>query len=124
MVGFDRPMFGADCGAFDQRQQIALHALTADIAAPRIRTGTDFVDFIQKHDAILFNRFQRGAGHRLIIQQLIGFFTNQQIIAFGHGHPFLGGASTHGFAKQIPQIHHAHLAARLARHIKHRHRIG
>jgi hypothetical protein len=37
MVGLHRPVFGGNRGALDQRQQIALHALAADIGAARIR---------------------------------------------------------------------------------------
>ncbi len=61
VVGLDRPVFGGNGRAFDQRQQIALHAFAADIGASRVRPGANLVDLIQKHDAVLFDRLDRGA---------------------------------------------------------------
>jgi hypothetical protein len=36
VVGLDRPVFGADGRAFDQRQQVALHALAGDFSAAAV----------------------------------------------------------------------------------------
>ena len=82
MVGFYRAMLGRNGGTFDQGQQIALHAFARYIAATRIRTGTNLVDLVQKHDAVLFDSFYRRTVHRFIVQQLVGFFANKQVVAF------------------------------------------
>ena len=56
MVGFHRSMFGGNRCPFNQRQQIPLHTLTADIRPPRIGPRTNLVDLIQENDPILLNR--------------------------------------------------------------------
>ena len=67
MIGIDRAIFRTDHGAFDQRQQIALYTFAADITATRIAARADFINFIQKHDAIFLHRFDRSAGDTVII---------------------------------------------------------
>jgi hypothetical protein len=55
VIGFDRTEFGLHRGSLDQRQQIALYSLSADICALCILAATDFIDFIQKDDAATFD---------------------------------------------------------------------
>ena len=59
MVGFDRTVFRADRCAFDQRQQVALNAFAADIAATGFLPRSHLVDLVKEHDAVLFNRLKR-----------------------------------------------------------------
>ena len=83
VIRFHRSVFGRYGGAFDQGQQVALHAFTADIAATRVRAGAHLVDLVQKDDAILLYRLDRGAVDGFVIQQLVGLFADQHLVAFG-----------------------------------------
>ncbi len=123
MVGLDRPVFGADGGAFDQRQKIALNPLAADICPARLGPHADLVDLVEKDDAVLGGRLKGGPRHRLVIQQLVSLFADQQVIAFRHGHLAPHRAPAHGLAQNIAQVHHAHLAARLPGDVQHAHRV-
>src|SRR3546814_12527977 len=42
------------CSSDLQRQQVALHALARDVAARVLLAGGDFIDFVQKNNAVLF----------------------------------------------------------------------
>ena len=55
MIRFDGAVLGRHRRAFDQRQQVPLDAFAADIRTLTLGTGGDFVDFVQKDDAIVFN---------------------------------------------------------------------
>ena len=71
MIRLHRPVLGRDGGAFNQRQQIALHPLAGDIAAAHpafAGARTNLVNLIQEHDAIGFNIGERFTHHRILIQ--------------------------------------------------------
>ena len=73
MVRLHRPVFGGDRGAFDQRQQIALHAFAAHAAAAHV-THRDLVHLIQEHDAVGFGVAYGFALDLLVIQALVALF--------------------------------------------------
>ena len=56
VVGLHRPVLGRDRRALDQRQQVALHALAADIAAVAALAGADLVDLVEEDDAVVLGR--------------------------------------------------------------------
>ena len=61
VVGLDHAVLGVDRRAFDQRQQVALHALARDVgAAGDFRRDGDLVDLVDEDDAVLL-----GVGERL-----------------------------------------------------------
>ena len=111
MVGHDRAVLGRDGRAFDQRQQVALHALAADIAANPFRAGANLVDLVQKDDAVVFDRLDGDAHHLFIIQQLVAFFGDQHVIALGDRQLLLFRLAAEGFAEHVVQVDHAHLRA-------------
>ena len=61
VVGLDHAVLGRDGGAFDQRQQVALHALARDVGAVRLRAAGDLVDLVEEHDAVLLDVRERAA---------------------------------------------------------------
>ena len=109
MVGLDRAVLGGNGRAFDQRQQIALHALAADIGAARVGAGADLVDLVDEDDAVFLYGLKGRQLHGLIVQQLVGLFRHQQVVAFGHGHAAAGAAAAH-LAEQLAQVDGTHLA--------------
>src|SRR5690606_15722969 len=63
--------------AFDQRQQIALHALATDVGADALTTLGDLVDLVDEHDAVLLAGFDRRLAHLVLVDQLRGLFLDQ-----------------------------------------------
>ncbi len=55
VIGLDHTVFGRDSGAFDQWQQVALHALARDIGALRTFARGNFVHFVEEDNAVLFH---------------------------------------------------------------------
>jgi len=81
VVGFDRPVAGVDCRAFDQRQQVALHTLARDVAADVLACG-DFVNFIQKDDAVLFDVVDGNRAQVVFVDALGGLFFDDELEGF------------------------------------------
>ena len=124
MVGFDRAVFGGYGCAFDQRQQVALHTFTGYIGTTGIGARANFVDFIQKHDAVLFDSFNRHFDHGIVVEQLVGLIRDQRGIAVCDGHLLARCAPAH-FAENLAQVHHtAHASAGLAGDFETTKRIG
>ena len=111
MVRLHRPVFGRDGGALDQRQQVALHALAADVAAGAVGPARDLVDLVDEDDALVLGQQQRLGGQAFLIQQFVALLGDQR----GHGvpDPQLGGlgALSAQLAQHFRQIDHADIAA-------------
>ena len=120
MVCFDHAMFGGDRGALDQRQQIALHAFTRDIAAAAF-ARTNLVNFIKKNNAVILDLKHRLAGDLVLINQLVAFLDHQRGESRPHRHaPRL---AARGLAENIAQIDRPHRGPRRAGNFKHRHGV-
>lgn len=62
MVGLEIPIFGVDCGSFDQRQQISLHSLCGDAFADvghRAFGDCQLIDLIEEDYSILLYMLYR-----------------------------------------------------------------
>ena len=70
-----------DRGAFDDRQDVPLHAFAADVGPVAAFAARNLVDFIQKNDAARFHAFQSHPRHLLHVDQLLLFFLHQRIPA-------------------------------------------
>ena len=84
MVGLDGAVLGRNRRAFDQRQQIALHAFAADIAADAAAFSAgaaDLVDLVEKHDAVVLDRFDGFLHDLIVIEQLVAFLGDQQAVS-------------------------------------------
>ena len=73
MVGLDRAVFSVDRAALNQRQQIPLNAFSGHISTAVGALADDFVDFIDEHDARLFNTLDRAGFDGFIINQSARF---------------------------------------------------
>ena len=79
MVGLDHAIFRVHGRAFDQRQQIALHAGARDVGAAMLGARSDLVDLVQEHDAVLFDVLDRLLLHLVFIDELGGFLVDQDL---------------------------------------------
>ena len=82
MVGLDHAQFGVDGATFDQWQQVTLHAFAGHVGAADIAALGDLVDFVDEHDAVLLDRFQRLGLQLFIVDQAAGFFVAHQFQRF------------------------------------------
>jgi len=119
VVGLDRAMLGRHRGSFDQGQQIALHALARDVAALAVFADADLVDLVQEHDAVVFDRADRFLNQLVVIQQLVGFLVDQNLVRAFDGQPPGLGAAAH-LAEDVADRDRAHLGARHPRDLEHR----
>ena len=55
VVGAHHAVARVDRGAFDDRQNVALHAFAADVGAVPAFASGDFVDFVEEDDAAAFS---------------------------------------------------------------------
>src|SRR3974377_814830 len=84
MVLLHRPMLRRNRRALDQRQQIALHAFARHVSAGAALTAGDFVDLVEKDDAVLLDRADRFLRELLLVQELVGFFVDQNAVRVAH----------------------------------------
>ena len=82
VVGLDHAQLGVDGAAFDQWQQVTLHAFTGYVDAAGVAALGDLVDFIDEHDAVLLDRFQRLGLQLFIVDQAAGFLVTHQFQRF------------------------------------------
>src|ERR1700730_10934587 len=86
MIGAHHAVTGVYRGAFDNGQDVALHALAGDVGAMAAFAPGDLVDFINEDDAHLLGALGGDARHVIHVDELIFFILNQVIEGLGRGH--------------------------------------
>src|SRR5258707_873497 len=86
VVGANHAIAGVDGGAFDDGQNVALHAFAGNIWTVAGFAPRNFIDLIDKDDAHLLGALDRRARHLIHIEQLVLFFLNQVLEGVGHAH--------------------------------------
>ncbi len=115
VVGLDHPVFRGHRRAFDQRQQVALHALPRDIGAVHVGARCDLVDLVQEHDAVLLGGGERLALDVVVVEQPRRFLVGQLLHRVGdRGLDMLAPAAAH-------LLEHALDLARQLLHSRRRH---
>src|SRR5258705_13066409 len=99
MVGLHWPVFGADGGALDERQEIALNALAAHIGADALGAGADLVDLVEKDDAVILDVLDRLLHDHVVVDELVGFLAEQNVEAVAHGDAARLGAVSKSLAE-------------------------
>src|ERR1700719_3947501 len=121
VVGLHRAMLGGDGGAFDQRQEIALHALARYVGAEAAFARADLVDLVEEHDAVVLDHLDRFLGELIGIEQLVGFLVDQNVVGFVHGDAPRLGAAAAELAENVADRDRAHLRAGHAGNVEQRH---
>ena len=75
-------VLGVDGRAFDQRQQVALHAGARDVGAAGLRTRGDLVDLVEEDDAVLLDVLDGLLFQLVFVDQLGRFLLDQQLQGF------------------------------------------
>ena len=78
VVGSHDAVLGRHRRAFDQRQQVALHAFATDAGAAELAALGNLVDLVDEDDAVLLAVLDRLLLDLLVVDQLAGFFLDQQ----------------------------------------------
>ena len=82
MVGLDDAVLGADRRPLHQRQQVALHALAADLGTAAFAAGGDLVDFVDENDTVAFGIGQGRGTDFVLVDELAGFLFDQSVQGF------------------------------------------
>jgi hypothetical protein len=106
VVGADGTVLGRHLRALDQRQQVALHALAADIGTLAVGAGGDLVDFVEEHDAVLFDRFDGKLHHLVLVDQLVAFLGDQHAVGIGNRRAPRLLPPAHCLAEHLVEIDH------------------
>ena len=80
VIGFHLAVLGGNGGALDQRQEIALHALAADVGAITAFARADLVDLVEEDDAVVLDRSDRLLDQFIVVEQLVGFLVDQDVV--------------------------------------------
>src|ERR1700686_1262883 len=121
MVGLHRAVLGGDGGALDQRQEIALHALARHVGAEAAFAGADLVDLVEKNDAVVLDHLDRFLGQLIVIEKLVGFLVDQDVVGLVHGDAARLGAAAAELAENVADRDRAHLRAGHAGNVEQRH---
>src|ERR1700722_13138127 len=121
MVGLHRAMLGGHRGAFDQRQQIALHALARYVGAHAAFAAADLVDLVEEYDAVVLDGLDRFLGELIVVEQLVGFLVDQDVVGLVHGDSARLGAAAAELAENIADRNGPHLRAGHAGNVEQRH---
>ena len=119
VVGLHRAVLGRDRRAFDQRQEIALHALARHVGAAAALTARNLVEFVEKHDAVLLHGLERLLHQCILIEQLVGFLGHERLVRLLHGEPTGFCLAAH-LAENVADRNRAHLRAGHAGDLEHR----
>ena len=84
VIGLHHAVLGADGAAFDQRQQVALHAFARHVGAVRFLAARDLVDLVDEHDAVLLRVAQRAQLQLFLVDHLRRFFVGEQLERLAH----------------------------------------
>ena len=97
MVGLHRAVLGRHRGAFDQRQQVALHALARDVRAEGLLAARHLVDLVDEHDAVLFGIGERLDLELVLVDEFAGLLVGEELESLAH----LQFAGTGAVAPQV-----------------------
>ena len=86
VIGPNHPVLRIHRRAFDDRENVALHALAADVGPVRALASRDLVDFVDEDDAGLLDPLDRGARNAVHVDQLLLFFLREIFERFRHLH--------------------------------------
>ena len=118
VVGLDRTMLGRDRGAFNQWQKIALHALAADVGPLAFGACADLVDLVEKHDAAVFDSVNGILDDLFLIEELVAFLRQQDIVTGLHVHAPGFGTPAESLGHHVGKIDDAGRTAGHAGNVK------
>ena len=101
-------------------KQVALHALARHVTGDAAVARADFVELVEKDDAVIFHRVNGILHELLLIEQLVGFLVEQDVVRFLDGDAARFWASAE-LAENVADRDGADLRARHAGNLEERH---
>src|SRR5690606_9271472 len=83
VVRAHEPVLGRDSAALDDGQQVALHALAADVRANAAALARDLVDLVQEDDAALLGALERLVDHLIHVDELVQLVLEEDAAGLG-----------------------------------------
>src|SRR6516165_10633277 len=120
VISLDRAVLGGNRRAFNQRQAAALPAFARHAGADAAFPARDLVDLIEKNDAVLLDRLDRFEHQLIVVEELVGFLVDQNVVGFGNREPARLGAAAAELAEDVADRDGAHLRARHPRDFEQR----
>src|SRR5712691_5077089 len=123
MVRADDTVFRRDRRALDDRQQVALHALTGHLGAVSSLAARHLVELVDEHDPGVLDTPHRLAHDLFHVDELLRFFLNEEAARLADAHAAALRARRHDVGEHFLEID-AHLFHALARQdFDHGHRL-
>ena len=85
VIRLDHAVLGVDGRAFDDGQDVALHAFAADIRPVAALAPRHLVDLVDEDDPRLLHAIDRGAGDGVHVDELLLFFLRERLQGLGYG---------------------------------------
>ena len=79
VIGAHHAVLGVDGGAFDDRQDVALHAFAADVGPVAALAPGDLVDLVEEDHAALLDALDRLAGDVLLVDEFLRLFSDEDL---------------------------------------------
>ena len=79
MIGPDVAVSRLHGRSLDDRQQVALNALTRNVGAVCLLAGHDLVDFVDENDADALGQFDRGRVHFFLIDERLALLLEDDL---------------------------------------------
>ncbi len=102
VIGAHEAVARIDGGAFDDGQDVALHAFAADVGAMAAFAAGDLVDLVEEDDAAALHALDGDAGDLVHVDQLLLFFLHQIVESLAHAHLALARAAAEQAAAACP----------------------
>ncbi len=127
MIGAHRPVLRVDDRAFDDREQVALHAFARDVGTVHAFAAGDLVDLVEEDDPRLLDAAERLLRGGLHVDQPRRLFLREDLERLGDAHALRLRALRHQVLEHLAQrrlnLLHAlrchHLDHRTARRLRH-----
>ena len=104
VVGGDHAVLGVDGGAFDDGQDVALHAFAGDVGAVAAFASGDLVDLVEEDDAGVFDALDGEAGDLVHVDEALLFFLDEVLEGLGDLHLALLGALAEEVGQHVLEV--------------------
>ena len=104
MVGAHHAITRIHGRAFNDRQNVPLHALTRDIRSVAAFASSNFIDLVKENDARIFHAVNGHAGNLVHINETLLFFLDQVLERFVDLHLSLFGALTEDVGQHVLDV--------------------
>src|SRR5690606_4798365 len=112
VIRLHRSVFGRHRRDFNERKEVPLHTLARNTRAQATLARGNLVDLVEKDDAVILRSSQRTADYLVLIEQLVGFVIDQELVGIANGGlDGLGAPAAHRLLQHVVNVQHADISA-------------